>query len=169
MSRNDFTVIRSPGYTRTADVDDRDSSSVIAMIFGEPIKTTTNFAVPLITGDPEVGTDELLGIVRTDSTETASVDGVVEYVSVIPGQSMIRGGISTATNMDTAAEALGLRQDWISMDLTGAAYTFDENEGTDPNVHGFKVVKTDIVAATMDCIFHGLSTEAASLVGQTMD
>ena len=88
----------------------------------------------------------------------------------------LRGQATTTTNIDTEAELLGVIGDFICMDVTGAGtngstgvFTFDENEGTDPNVHGFKVIDGDIVKGSLDVSVHMLASMNAPLTGQTMD
>ena len=96
MSIADIKVIKSPGPTRTVRVDDRTTSGASATIKpGEPIKKSTNFAILLADGDPEVGTDEFLGIAKKESTETSAADGVVEYYSMIPGLTELQGKVTT--------------------------------------------------------------------------
>lgn len=176
MAVNDIKVVKNPGPTEVYNVDDRDTSSQTTNLLpGEPVKLSTNFVIALATGDPEVGTDEFVGIVRKTSTETASADGTVEVTTVTPA-TRLRGAATTTTNIDTAAELLGVIGDFIGIDVTGAGtngptgvFTFDENEGTDPNVHGFKVIDGNITKGTLDCSVHMNASQASPLTGQTMD
>ena len=81
MAVNDIKVVKGAGPTITWQAEDRTTSSqTVAYLPGEPLKkggTGGNFALALATGDPEVGTDEFLGICRKASTETSTADGVV--------------------------------------------------------------------------------------------
>ena len=78
MAKQDFKIIKYAGPTQTWDVDDRTTSSQTTNLLpGEPVKKAGNFVIALATGDPEVGTDELVGIVRKTSTESSTVDGKV--------------------------------------------------------------------------------------------
>lgn len=168
MAVNDIKVVQNPGPTRTYDVDDRTSSSAILINPGEPCKVSTNYVIALATGDPEVGTDEMVGIARSTSTETSTVDGTVEIVTILP-QTVLRGDATTSTNVNTAAKLLGLKNDWVAFDLVGTTYTIDEDEATDPNVHGLKVVDGDFEDFWLDVIVHMNASELAPLTGQTMD
>ncbi len=177
MARGDFKVISGHGPTITYEVDDRTTSSqTVALEPGEPVKKSGNFVIALATGDPEVGTDELVGIVRRKSTETSTADGKVEVLCTIPGLTVIRGKATTSTNMNTAALLLGLIGDWVAGDLTGSGtngsgnvFTIDEDEGDDPNVHGFKILRGNTTKGTLDCLVHGGATQGVSRVGQTQD
>ena len=170
MGKANFAVISGHGPTLTYNVDDRTSSSQTTNLLpGEPVKKSGNFVIALATGDPEVATDEFVGIVRKKSTETSTVDGEVEVLCTIPGLTVIRGKATTVANLDTAAELLGLIGDWISIDLTGSGtngsgvvFTFDEDESDDPNVHGFKIIRGNTTKGTLDCIAHSMATQAGT-------
>lgn len=149
---SDIKVIKSHFGTELIDVDDRTTSSQTTNLQpGEPVKRSGNFAIALATGDPENGTDLFLGIVKQrESSETSTVDGDVVVEICGPG-SVLSGRATTPANMDTAAKLLGIKMDYIAMDVTGAGtngptgvFTFDEDEGDDPNVHGFMVLGGDI-------------------------
>jgi hypothetical protein len=178
MAVNDLQIVKGVGETRTMQTQDRTTSSQTTQYLpGEPLKMgTIPYVIALADGDPEVGTDEFVGICRKQSTETSSADGVVEYKSLLPGATQIRGKATTGTNINTVAKINALIGNWVSMDVTGAGtngstgvFTFDENETSDPNKHGFKILGGDSVRQTLDCLFHANASEAAPLTGQTMD
>lgn len=173
MSVNDMQFVRGIGSTRTVQTEDRTSSSqTVAYLPGEPLKMgTLPYVIALATGDPEIGTDEFVGICRKQSTETSAVDGKVEYKSVIAGASVMRARATTTTNVNTQAKIDALAGKWISMDVTGAGtngptgvFTFDEDEASDPNGHGFKILGGDPVAFTLDCLVHANASEASPTV-----
>lgn len=180
MAAGDFLVINGGGPVRRYQAEDRTTSSITTnMLPGEPVKvggTGTNFVIPLVTGDPEVGTDEFVGIVFSESTETSTADGEVYVRTIIPVKTLMRAKVTTTTNFNTAGEKAGILGDWVACDVTGAGtngptgvFTVDENEGTDPNVHGFKVVEGSITRFTVDFIAHAGASEGGPLTGQTMD
>lgn len=167
MNTNDVQVISGGGPVRVAQVDDQTTSSASTINPGEPIKkggAGTNFAIILATGDPEVGTDEMLGIASKASTETSTADGEVEYHSIIPGLTVLRAFATTTANIDTAAELRDIIGDWVTFDLTSTTFTIDEDEGTDPNVHGLKIVDGNTTKGTLDVIVHSMATEAGTTV-----
>lgn len=170
MAKADLKIIKGAGPTVSFPVDDRTTSSQTTNLLpGEPIKQGTNFVIALATGDPEVGTDEMVGIVRKTSTETSTVDGAVEAYTLIPGITTVRGKATTAANVDTQAKINALTGNWVALDLTGtgtngatAVFTIDEDEGDDPNVHGFKILRGNPVRGTLDCLVHVNATQSGS-------
>lgn len=177
MAKADLKVIKHPGPTVTFKVDDRTTSSQTAAYEpGEPLKKSGNFVIALATGDPEIATDEMVGIARKKSTETSTADGEVEVISLIPGLTQLRGKATTAASIDTAAELLGVIGDCVTFDLTGSGtngdgnvFTIDEDEGDNPNVHGLKIITGNTVRGTLDVLVNVLATMAGTIVGQTMD
>jgi hypothetical protein len=144
--------------TETIDVDDRTTSSATAQIQpGEPIKRSTatdQYALPVATGDPEVGTDIFLGVAHGQSTETSTVDGKLEYRLAIQGMKL-RGFATTSSNINTAAKLAAIRHDFVAFDVTANSgtngdFTIDEDEGDDSNVHALMIVDADIVRGTVD-------------------
>ena len=161
MAAGDIRVLKRDYGVELFGAEDRTTSSVTTnLLVGEPVKlggTGTNFVTPLATGDPENGTDMFIGIVSEQSTETSTADGFVKVKVCGPG-TVIHGRATTAANMNTAALLLGIRHDFVSMDVTGAGtngptgvFTIDEDEGTDPNVHGFMIITGDIEKGTLEC------------------
>lgn len=152
MSINDIKVLKSHYGVEIFNVEDRTTSSQAATEKpGEPVKrggTGGNFAALLADGDPEGGTDIMLGIVKKESTETTTVAGVVEVEIVGPG-TMLEGKATSATNINTAAKLLAIQGDFVCFDVTAAVYTIDEDEGDDPNVHGLFIVTGDITKGTL--------------------
>jgi hypothetical protein len=170
MTKNNYKVVRYPGPARTYLAEDRTTSSVTAtMKVGEPVKvggTGSNFVKPLATGDPEVGTDEFVGVVCRESDETSTLDGDVEVITCVPVRTVLRAKATTSTNVDTQTELDGLLNDWVCGDVTASSgtngvFTIDEDEATDPNGHGFKIVDGDIIAYTLDVIVHAMAGEGA--------
>ena len=173
MVKNDIKVIKHPGPTRQYLAEDRTTSSVTATIkVGEPVKvagTGTNFVQPVATGDPEITTDQLVGLAASESTETSTADGTVNVTTLLPTRTVLRGKATTSSNMDTQSELDGLKNDWVTFDVTASSgtngiFTIDENEGTDPDVHGLKIIDGDISLYTLDVIVHSMAVEAGPYV-----
>jgi hypothetical protein len=112
------------------------------ILVGEPVKMKADgspYAIPLATGDPEIGTDQFLGIAMSASSHTATADGVVSVFQ--PGtDSVLECKATTVANVDTKAEIDALINDTVTFDLTGSTYTIDEDEGNDDNVHGLRII-----------------------------
>lgn len=147
MSRNDVRIREwNDGFVRVVPVDDRDTSGATATIKpGEPVKMASDgspFAILLATGDPEIGTDQMIGIAVSESTETASADGVVAVF--VPGpNSVLECKATTSTAFDTKSEIDALVNDCVTFDLTNGVFTVDEDEGNDDNVHGLRILGGD--------------------------
>jgi len=170
MARGNYEVLKHSGGTREYPVQDRTSSSqTAAYLPGEPLKQgTTPYVIALATGDPEVGTDQFIGVTAIGSTETSSADGVVVVETILPVKTVLRARATTTANVDTQAEIDALKGDWVCGDLSGtgtngsaAVFTIDEDETDDPNVHGFKILDGDPVSYKLEFICHAMSSEAA--------
>lgn len=144
MALNDVRVAYTP-YSSTPTytflVDDRTTSSDTVIYPGDPVKIAAgqggNYAGHLAAGDPEAATDIMLGIAASQSTETTTVDGSVEVY--LPLQGMIyKCKATTPANL-----AVGVLLDTVTFDLTSTTYTIDEDEGSDENVHGLRIMGYD--------------------------
>jgi len=165
MAENDIKVVKHPGGTIEYNAEDRTTSGLSAtMKPGEPVKvggTGNNFVTLLATGDPEAGTDEFVGIVRKESTETLTVDGKVEVVTLIPVKTTLRAKAETPTSINTAAKILALTLDWVTFDYDDTNFEIDENENSDPDVHGLQIIAGDPDGLTLDVIVSARVTSAA--------
>lgn len=144
MALNDIKIVeRGGGSVIKFLVDDRTTSSAAATIkAGEPVKMATDggpFVILCATGDPEIGTDQFVGIATEESTETSTADGSV-MVFVPAPNSILEAKVTTAANADAQSEIDTLVGDCVTLDLTGSAFTIDENEGHDDNVHGLRIL-----------------------------
>ena len=108
--------------------------------------TGNNFAVKIATGDPEVGTDRILGVAKADSSDTASAAGEVK-VYMIDNRTVLRANATTGSNL-----ADGLLLDSVTMDVTAGVITIDEDEGDDPDVHGCVILDYDADEDTVDFV-----------------
>lgn len=114
--------------------------------------TGTNYASLCLNGDPEQATDMFLGVSRSESTNTASADGVIDIELCVPG-TVLEAKATTAANVDTDAKLLGILLDFVafdrSADTVAGTLTLDEDEGTDPDVHGFMILDGRITDAML--------------------
>lgn len=100
------------------------AAGATAILPGEPVAralgaTTVTAAA---TNTPVVGTDFLVGIAMTTSTQTASAAGTVQVVPLIPGQTFLIKPKVAAT-WDTQAEYDALVGKRVLIDLTTGTYT----------------------------------------------
>ena len=153
MAKGDVRIVDSPysnAPTYKFQVDNRTTTSDTAIYAGEPVKVygveTGNYVYHMANGDPEIGTDIMVGITASDSTETSTVNGTVEVYLPLPGI-IYRCAATTGSNL-----AVGILLDTVTFDLTSTTYTIDEDEGSDENVHGLRIVGYDDDADTVDFI-----------------
>lgn len=150
MSKLDVKIVDAPYNvvpTIVCKVEDYTTSSSTQILAGEPVKLSAaggNVVVKLAAGDPEIGTDIVFGIAASDDTATATADGEVEVYAPLPGI-IYRCKATTPANL-----AEGIRYDTVTFDLTGTTYTVDEDEGTDEDVHGLRIVDFDATNGTVD-------------------
>jgi hypothetical protein len=110
MAINDFRIVDQAGYnvipTRTFQTE----ANTTVIKPGEPVRMktigTSVYAELCADADPTIGTDYVLGIAKSTSTQTAAADGVVEVFLPLPGV-VYRGKAKSAAAADTAAEILG--------------------------------------------------------------
>jgi hypothetical protein len=162
MSKNDIKIVSGGGEVVSMLVDDRTTSSDIQIQPGEPVcKSNTNFVIHAADGTPTNASGETLwGIAKTFSTETTSAEGSVDVQLVVPGVTVLRIKATTPANL-----AQSIIQNAVTLDRTGTtefAYTIDENEGDDPNVHGLIILSYDSEKGTVDCLVKGYANEPTS-------
>lgn len=169
MAANDYKVISGSGPIREFVAEDRTTSSVTStMLVGEPVKLHSEgaqYVIPLATGDPECGSDEFIGVVAKNSTETATVDGVVLVWTCLPVKTILEAKATTTSNINTAAKLKAIVGDWVAGDVTAVSgtngtFTIDEDEGSDEDVHGFRVLEGDIVRYTLRFSVHANASMA---------
>ena len=150
MAKLDVKIVDAPYNvvpTIVCKVDDYTTSSSTQILAGEPVKLSAeggNVVVKLANGEPAIGTDIVFGIAASDDTATTTADGEVEIYAPLPGI-IYRCKATTSANL-----AEGIRYDTVTFDLTGTTYTVDENEGSDEDVHGLRIVDFDATDGTVD-------------------
>lgn len=154
MTADDIKVIKNPGSVRDFQVSDWTVNPVQSTTFkyGEPVLQCPGgqFVTKMTTGKPVVGTDLFLGIATETSDETTSADGTVKVVLLTP-TTVLRGTASSTGNM-TAANLLTYRGKYVAFDVSSDAFTIDEDEASDPNVHGLYIIAGDVNFNTLDVI-----------------
>lgn len=97
---------------------------------GEPVVKTLGAVTVTAAADgtPVVGTDYVVGIAASESTQTAGAAGFV-YVTVLTPGMVIAGKPKTAASWDTQAEYDALTGKRVVFDLTSGSYTIDATDG----------------------------------------
>lgn len=111
---------------------------------GLPLKKSGRYAVLCADGDPEIGTDEFLGISTNASTDTASVAGTVDYIEIVP-KMVLRGPATPGITLSQAQVG-----DAVTFDVSNGVFTIDADEGSDPDVHALEIVAVNVAAGTVD-------------------
>lgn len=125
-----------------------------AASIGANIPVVVTLGAPYVTaaadGTPVVGTDYMAGITTTVSTDTASADGLVQVLPLLPGivylmapkspSTYFGASYLTAPSQTTYNTQVGNR---VVFDLTGGVYTIDS---TDSANNGLVVAYVDVNA-----------------------
>lgn len=124
------------------------SGSAASIKAGEPVAksrgTGGSKVTALATSKPLVGTDFLAGIAATDSTDTATANGVVRVTKLMPGITYLIAP-KTATSWDTQAEYDALVGARVTFDLTSSVYTINATDsGSAAADNGLVVEPLDI-------------------------
>ena len=157
FDENDVKVVKGGGPT----VKFLSDASATAINQGEPVKLVTKYAGLLADGDPEVGTDLMLGVTHKASTHTSTVDGVVEVTTLLPMRTVLRWNATATTTVNTQALIDAMLNDWKTCGLSGTTFTIDEAESDDSAVHGFGIIGGDPKEYTLDVFVQALVTFAA--------
>ena len=131
---------------------------------GDPVKIKaagSPYVIGLADGDLTIGTDTaMVGIAASDSTHTASADGVVDVYIPLPGI-VYKAKATTPANVDTQAEINALVGDRVTLDLAGTTYTVDENS-TDAAANAFYIVGGNPDDQTLEFIIRTDATVLAA-------
>lgn len=128
MSKGDILLVEPKNVsTQTFQVASGADNSISP---GEPVVATPGTATVALAADatPAVGTDYLIGIATTESTDTTAAAGTVD-VYVFQGGEVISAKTKLAASSDTLAEIKALANDFLLFDLTSGVWTVDAAAG----------------------------------------
>lgn len=110
---------------------------------GEPVARALGAVTvtPCATSAGQVGTDYIVGIASTTSTNTATAVGVVNVIPLTNGSTWLISP-KTATSWDTQAEYDALVGKRLTLDLTSSTYTIN---ATDASGNGLVVMAMNIL------------------------
>jgi hypothetical protein len=134
------------------------SGGVGTIAAGSPAKTADAAAaspylgtvVPMVDGDGTTS-QRFCGVAKTDSTDTASADGVVQLWLPLPGM-LYRAKVKTSTGADTQAEVDALSGKRVVFDLTTSVWTVDA-AAADAVVNNVVIVGGDFRTQTVDFVY----------------
>ena len=106
------------------------AAAATAILAGEPITQALGgtTVTAMLTNLPVVGTNFLAGIATSNSTQTASVAGTVDYLPLTPGQIYMISP-KVAASWDTQSEYDALVGKRVLLDLTTGVYTILAADG----------------------------------------
>lgn len=147
MARGDIKIVRGRGPA----VEWQTEANSTAIYAGEPVKLKaagSPYAIACVDADLTIGTDPVfLGIAVSDSTHTASADGVVR-VAMIRAETVLEAKAKTSSTADTQSEINALCGDRVVIDLTSSTYTLDAAAGDGAN-NAFYIIGGDPTRATL--------------------
>lgn len=140
----DFQIIAEGAFGYPGDAEYQVVAGTSASISpGEPVVSSglgTQYVELAATSEPVVGTDYMIGIAASFSTETASVDGKVKVMKLVPG--MVYLGVpKVPASWDTQAEYDALVGNRVLWDLTSSTFTILATDGA---TNGLVVENLDI-------------------------
>lgn len=147
MNRGDISVIFPSVSALYAPKYVVASGTVTSINAGEPVKSTTvGQAVAGATGDGTTS-QKIVGISKTDSTDTASVNGVV-YVFLAYMNIVFSAKAKVAANANTQAliDALAFKR--VKFDLTAGKFTVDTAQ-SNATTNGIVIVGGDPVTSSI--------------------
>jgi len=142
MSTNDIQVKDVGGLNVLPTRVCQTEAGATALLPGEPVKLKSAgspFVILLADAEPVIGTTtEVVGITKSASTHTASVNGTVE-VYIPNHQTVFSARAKSAAAANTVAEILALENDRVVFDFTSSAFTVDTAAG-DAAASGIQIV-----------------------------
>jgi hypothetical protein len=143
MARGDIVIYDEGAFGYPGDDEfSVAAGTAISIKAGEPVVATLGGyqVAAMATSKPAIGTDYLVGIAASDSTDTASAVGKVKVTKPLAGITYLISPKVPAT-WDTQAEYDLLVGDRVTLDLTGATWTIN---ATDSSLSGCVVMPLDV-------------------------
>jgi hypothetical protein len=140
MSINDIRIKDVGGISNLPTETWQVAASATIILPGEPVKITTAGAkyVSKLADTEPTTTVKILGIAKSTSTNTASVDGLVE-VYLIDSRVVLALAAKSSSAVDTDAEILALEGKRVPFDLTSSKYTVDTTDA-DASTNGARII-----------------------------
>ncbi len=149
MAKNDVKIIKTGGGREETFL----TAAATTLYPGDPVKKNGDYVIRLEDGDPEIGTDEMVGVCVAASTDTASVAGTVRVFMPAP-DTVLRMKAHTSTNVNTKAKIDALKMHAVCCGVSSTTVTINEDEADDPNVHGFWIIGGDHKKGTLDFLMN---------------
>lgn len=118
---------------------------------GKAVKITGNYAVLIADAHPLIGTDVVIGVTASQSTQTASLDGTIQVLMPIPGV-IYKAKAKDTTLISTQAELTALLNKQVVFDVTNGIFTID-TAVSEISTNGLRIVGGDITLGLIYFIF----------------
>lgn len=130
MAINDVVAMDEPAFSSIGSRRYAVGASATIIYPGEiVVRALGGYVVTqMATNKPVVGSDYVVGIAASQSTNTASAAGTVEVTPLVPGQVYLAKP-NDSTAWDTQAEYDALVGDRVLFDLTSGAFTILATDG----------------------------------------
>ena len=160
MAKRNVQIVDPAGANTVPTWRYRTEAAATAIYVGEPVKlkaAASGYVIPLADAEPVIGTTTaVVGIAASDSTQTATADGVLDVYIPRPGM-VYRAKAKSAAGIDTDAELLAKLNDRVLFDLTSGVYTIDQ-AAADDAANGVTIIGGNIVTGTLDFIIRASAT-----------
>ncbi len=148
MAVNDITYYENAAFGYAGDMEFSVTLGAVASINpGEPVVITlglggsnSSYVSAMATSKPVVGTDYLVGVSESYSTDTVAAAGTVKVGKLTPGVSYLIAPAVAAT-WNTQAKYDALVNAHVTLDLTTGVYTINATNSTN---NGCVVLPLDI-------------------------
>lgn len=146
MARNDLKL-HSPIESVFSSYPIVDAGTAASIKAGEPTKLGSSGYVGIMVDSDGTTGARFTGIAKSDSDETATVDGHVNVWLPLPG--LVYSGLAkTSTNADTQAEIDALYGKRVIFDLTSSTWTIDTG-ASDAATNGIVIIGGDYHTSTI--------------------
>jgi len=161
MAKNDIKIKDS--YTTVPVVKWQTEANTTMMLAGEPVKLKaagSPYVIPLADNEPVIGTTtQVVGIAKSDSTQTTTADGSITVYVPLPGV-IYECKATTTSNIDTQAKLDALCGDSVLFDFGSSTYTVDENAGN-AATSGIQIVGGDYARGVIYFMIRPAATTGA--------
>lgn len=147
----DVSVIGPSGQNLPSSRTWRTEAASTVINAGEPVTvggTNNHYAIAAVDTDPVTANATFAGIAMSTSTQTASLNGVVDVLPPVPGL-VYSCKAKTASTFDTDAEILAVLNFSVAFDLTSSVYTVDVAGAGNNNTNGLRIVGGDPTSSTV--------------------
>ena len=140
MALADVSLVKQAGLMLPSTIKCQVQAGATNIKAGEPVKASSTYVIPSADAEPVTSAPTFVGIAMTTSTETASVDGIVDVLPPLAGV-VFEASAKSSTAANTDAKIAALVGSLVLFDLTSGSYTVDTAATNSAN--GLRIVGGD--------------------------